>query len=386
MAHRAQVRRSGTAHLVERSDLTKIVIGWVAFGVLILAAPLLEPPVPAPVLVIALVGIVGAIVLCAFGVVKQAEALAHRLGDPYGSLVLTLSIVLIEVVLIAAVMLGPGEHTTIARDSVMAVAMIILNLVIGLALLVSGLRHGDREPNRTGVSAYLAVLVVLVTLAFALPTMIGDAGSYRPAQAIPVVILTIAFYAFFLYRQTGAQAADFQEVDQPGSPTASAQPARPSIGATLAAHRREIVTRLVVLVVTVLPIVLLSHDMATLLDDGLGRLGAPSALGGVLIAMIVFLPESITTIRAALSGEIQRVSNLCHGALLSTVGLTIPVVLVIGMLTGQSVVLAESPANLLMLGVTLLLSVATLASKKVTAMHGAAHLVAFAAYAIALFS
>ena len=133
------------------------------------------------------------------------------------------------------------------------------------------------------------------------------------------------------------------------------------------------------------PIVLLSHDMAALLDDGLARLGAPPALAGVLIAAIVFLPESITSVRAALGGEAQRVNNLCHGALVSTVGLTIPAVLVIGMLTGQTIVLAESPANLLLLGVTLLLSVTTFSAQRVTSVHGAAHLVTFAAYVLVLF-
>ena len=140
------------------------------------------------------------------------------------------------------------------------------------------------------------------------------------------------------------------------------------------------------LIATVLPIVLLSRNMATLLDDGLDRLGAPVALSGILIAMIVFLPESITSARAALQGEIQRVSNLCHGALVSTLGLTIPAILIIGALTGQAVVLGETAPNLLLLGVTLMLSVTTLAAKKVTAMHGAAHLVVFAVYGIAVFS
>jgi Ca2+:H+ antiporter len=158
------------------------------------------------------------------------------------------------------------------------------------------------------------------------------------------------------------------------------------VRAVIAEHRPELLLRMAVLVVTVLPIVLLSHDMATLLDDGLERVGAPVALSGILIAMIVFLPESITSVRAALQGEIQRVINLCHGALVSTVGLTIPAVLVIGLLTGQAVVLAESPINLLLLGVTLLLSVTTFAGKRVTATHGAAHLVVFAVYGIAVFS
>ena len=319
---------------------------------------------------------------------KQAEALAHRLGDPYGSLVLTLSIVLIEVILISAVMLGPGEHATIARDSVMAVSMIILNLVIGLALLLGGLRHRGMAHNRTGTSAYLSMLVVLVALAFGLPGLIGDNGAYTIGQEIPIIVLTLALYAFFLFRQMGAQADDFTEVDERLRPVRAAEREEPRtpVREVLAAHRVEVLTRLVLLVVTVVPIVLLSHDMAALLDDGLGRLGAPVALAGLLIAGIVFLPESITSIRAALNGEAQRVNNLCHGALVSTVGLTIPAVLLIGMLTGQEVVLAESPANLLMLAVTLLLSVTTFAAKRVTAMHGAAHLATFAVHGLILFS
>ena len=353
---------------------------------LLIAAPLLATP-SGPVLVIALGIIIGVILVCAFGVVKQAEALAHRLGDPYGSLVLTLSIVLIEVILISAVMLGPGEHATIARDSVMAVSMIILNLVIGIALLVGGMRHGGLAHNRTGSSAYLAMLVVLIALAFGLPTLIGKDGAYTVAQEIPIIILTIGLYAFFLARQMGGQAADFMEALPRSTPARPQQEQpRPPIAQTLREHRTEVIIRLGLLVVTVVPIVLLSHDMASQLDDGLGRLGAPVALAGVLIAMIVFLPESITAVRAALAAEPQRVINLCHGALVSTVGLTIPAVLVIGMATGQQVILAETPADLLLLGTTLLLTLATFASQRITAMHGAAHLALFGVYRVVLFS
>ena len=371
--------------------LLRLLLGWGAIVALLVAAPLLGGHVPAPVLVIALALIVAVILVCAFGVVHEAEHLARRLGDPYGSLVLTLSIVLIEVVLISAVMLGPGHQATIARDSVMAVSMIILNGVIGLCLLVGGVKRGGMEHNRTGTSAYLALLVVLSSLAFALPALIGREGAYLPGQEIAIVVLTLALYAFFLFRQMGAQADDFREVDPrllaaAGPHGEDAAQDRPGVRQVLAEHRAEIGLRFALLVVTVLPIVLLSHDMATLLDDGLGRVGAPVALAGILIAMIVFLPESITSVRAALRGEVQRVSNLCHGALVSTVGLTIPAVLVIGALTGQSVVLAESPVNLVLLGVTLLLSVTTFAAKRVTATHGAAHLVLFAVYGIAVFS
>ncbi|WP_367404210.1 calcium:proton antiporter [Kocuria marina] len=370
--------------------LARVIAGWGFFVLLQLSGSLLAPPVSSPLLVGALVVIVGVILYAATGVVRQAEHLAHRLGDPYGSLVLTLSIVVIEVVLISAVMLGPGEHATIARDSVMAVAMIILNLVIGLCLLVGGLKHGDMAHNRTGTSNYLALLVVLSALTFVLPAALGTDGAYQPWQEISIIAVTVAIYTFFLYRQTGAQAVDFTEVDprlRPGPETAARETTtRPSLRSVLAEHRTEILARLALLVITVVPIVVLSHDMASLLDDGLGRVGAPPALAGALIAAIVFLPESLTALRAALAGEIQRVSNLCHGALVSTVGLTIPAILVIGLLTDQTVVLAESPANLVLLGITLGLSLTTFASSRVTSIHGAAHLVIFAAYGITVFS
>jgi Ca2+:H+ antiporter len=363
--------------------IARLMVGWGSVGGVVFAGPLLfEPPLPTPLLVTTLVVIIGVVMVCAFGVVHEAERLADRLGDPYGSLALTLSIVLIEVILISAVMLGPGENTTIARDSVMAVSMIVLNAVIGLSLLVGGIKHGNLEHNRAGTSSYLALLVVLASLAFALPALIGRNGSYTPGQEIPIIVLTLALYAFFLFRQMGKQADDFREVQLRPAP----EQGRQSVIHVIAEHRSEVLLRIALLIATVLPIVLLSHDMATFLDDGLGRVGAPVAISGILIAMIVFLPESIASVRAALQGKIQRVINLCHGALVSTVGLTIPAVIVIGAFTGQSVVLGESPANLLLLGVTLTLSVTTFASTKVTAIHGAAHLVVFAVYGLAVFS
>ncbi|WP_206541735.1 calcium:proton antiporter [Leucobacter japonicus] len=366
----------------------RIVLGWAAFLALTLAQPLLAGYLPTPVLFLVLAAIVAVIIVCAGGVVTQAEHLAHRLGDPYGTLVLTLSIVLIEVILISAVMLGPGEHATIARDSVMAATMIVLTLVIGAALLVGGLRHNTLRVNRTGVSSYLSLLVVLIAVAFAFPAVIGEGGAYTAGQAVPILVLTILLYAFFLVRQTGAQSADFQEVvgAEATGGAAGAPAARESIGNVLRAHRAEVITRVLVLLVTVAPIVLLSHDMAVFLDDALDRLGAPVALSGIIIALIVFLPEAITTVRAAWLGEAQRVTNLAHGALVSCVGLTLPVVLAIGLFTGQTVVLAESPVNLLLLGVSLLLSLTTFSARRVTALHGAAHLFVFVLYGLSVFS
>ena len=383
--------------VLSRDALIRLGLGWLAVAAATLLAPLLAEPIPSTVLALVLAGIVAIIVVAAGGVVAQAEALARRLGDPYGTLVLTLSIVVIEVVLIAAVMLGPGEHATIARDSVMAVSMIILNLALGLCLLVGGLKHGALALNRMGTSSYLMLLVALSALAFALPITIGRDGAYLPAQALVTGGLTVAVYAFFLWRQMTAQAGEFREVElglgtrpagSADGPAASdpAAEERTPLRETFAVHRAELLLRSALLVATVLPIVLLSHHMAGLLDDGLARLGAPVALGGVLIAMIVFTPETLTAVRAALAGEMQRVANLCHGALVSTLALTIPTVLVIGLLTGTPVVLAESPANLVLLGVTLAVAAISASAPRITAVHGAVHLMLFGVYALMLFS
>lgn len=370
--------------VLTRSAIVRLVLGWGSFVLLLTLGPLLSGPLPTIMLWLALAAIVAVIVVCAFGVVIEAEHLAHRLGDPYGTLVLTLSIAAIEVILIAAVMLGPGEHQTIARDSVMAVSMIIMNLVIGVALIAGGLRHSELRANRTGVSTYLGMLIVLLAVAFAFPAFLGDGGAYAPAAAVAMIVLVVLLYAFFLLRQMGAQKTDFQEVDD--SRDARGDGTRTSAVAVMVEHRAELIARALLLLALVLPIVLLSHDMATLLDDGLGRLGAPVALSGILIAMIVFLPETITTVRAALGGEMQRVSNLCHGALVSTAGLTIPAVLTIGLLTGQTVLLAESPVNLLLLGLTLLLTMSTFSARRLNPLHGATHLLLFVLYVFSVFA
>lgn len=380
---RSALPRTALRRTLTRTAVVRLLLGWASFGVLLAFAPVLRNRLPTPLLWLILAAIVAVIIVCAFGVVTEAEHLAHRLGDPYGTLVLTLSIAAIEVILISAVMLGPGEHHTIARDSVMAVSMIIMNLVIGAALVVGGLKHPDVRANRSGVVTYLGVLVVLLAVAFALPVLLGDGGAYPPTAAVAVVVLVVLLYAFFLLRQLGARKTDFQEV-RVGADAAHAT-ARGSFGSVLAEHRPEIIARTLLLLALALPIVLLSHDLATLLDDGLGRLGAQVALSGILIAMIVFLPETITTVRAALVGEMQRVSNLCHGALVSTAGLTIPAVLTIGLVTGQTVVLAESPTNLLLLGLTLLLTAATFSTRRVHPLFGAAHLLLFATYGITVF-
>ncbi|WP_080795654.1 calcium:proton antiporter [Corynebacterium pacaense] len=347
-------------------DYSRMLAGW-------LVVLLLPDRLPAAVLLIAVVAV---IMFCAFGVVTQAEKLAGILGDPLGSLVLTLSIVIIEVILIVAVMLGPGQAPTIARDSVMAVSMIILALVTGLSLLVGGIRHGGMDHNGTGTRTYLSLIAVMATTTFALPHLLGTGGAYGSLQAVLVAVSTLALYTFFLRRQLGAQAGDFREPDTGGD-----RHEEHAVSGHL-----EVALRISVLIITVLPIVVLSHRMAAAMDSVLGDLGAPPALAGMVIAVIVFLPETITALRASWDGRTQRMSNLVHGALVSTVGLTIPTVLLIGVLGDRAVVLGETPANLVILGLAVVVSMAVFSGRRVNAVHGAALLMIFGIYMMALLS
>lgn len=371
--------------------VARIIIGWAAVLVLTLTQHLLTPPVPSATLLTVLAAVVTIIIVCSFGVVAQAEKLAQRMGDPYGSLVLTISIVLIEVILISAVMLGPGDHTTIGRDSVMAVSMIIMNLVIGTAVLIATRKHGPLEHNRTGTASYSAMLIVLLALAFVLPGQLDHQGTYPPAIAVTIALGTLAMYGYFLYRQMFQQPEQFAETDPIGVSAARGAAAsdpvrRAPIGEIFQHHRREILLRILVLVITVIPVVMLAQYMAAFLDDGLSRTSLPIELAGVLIAAIVFLPETITSLRAGIAGEIQRVINLCHGALVSTVSFTIPAVLLIGIATGQTVVLAESGINVVLLAVTMMVTIINFSAPKLTVMHALPHLMIFVAYVLMLFS
>lgn len=376
--------------------ISRIVTGWVAVIVLAATQHLLTPPVPGTTLILVLAGVVTIIMVCSFGVVTQAEQLARRMGDPYGSLVLTISIVLIEVILISAVMLGPGDHTTIGRDSVMAVSMIIMNLVVGAAVFAATRKHGPLGHNHTGTASYSAMLIILLALAFVLPGQLDRQGTYPAGVAITIAVGTLLTYGYFLYRQMFRQPDHFAETDPisiaashgPNSGGAEGDGAVPRqpIGEIFKEHRREILLRILLLVITVIPVIILAQYMAALLDDGLGRTNLPIELAGVLIAAIVFLPETITALRAGLAGEMQRVINLCHGALVSTVSFTIPAVLLIGLATGQTVVLAESGVNIVLLAVTMMVTITNFLAPKLTVMHALPHLMIFVVYVLMLFS
>lgn len=360
----------------------RLVLAWATVGAVLLG-PAIDP-FSQPVMLSALLfaWLLGIILWSAFGVVHEAEELAEVLGEPLGTLVLTLSIVVMEVALISAVMLAAKGTPTLGRDTMFAVLMIVLNGVVGLGLLVGGLRHHQQSYNLQGASAYLAVIIPLAMIALVLPnfTMSTAAGTLSPFQASLFSLLTIALYGLFLWLQTGRNrgffAADDQTID---APDAAALPHTQHSSAPPWQH-------IALLVANILPIVILAKSLAKLLDAGVASLGAPTALGGIVIAIIVFTPEGISALRAVAANQLTRAVNLCLGAATSTLGLTVPAVLIIGLATNQPVELGLSNANMVLLAVTLVLNTLTFSAPRTTMLEGGVHLSLFAAFLVLVFS
>ncbi|MCQ0970682.1 calcium:proton antiporter [Paracoccus sp. TK19116] len=318
----------------------------------------------------------GVMIFGASAVVRHAEALAEKLGEPYGTLILTLSVVVIEVALIGSVMLSGDGGPTLARDTMFAVLMIVLNGLVGLSLLLGALRFGEQNYNFAGATAFLTVLVPLSVFSLVLPDYTASSATptFTPFQAGFFSFVTLALYLVFLSIQTVRHRGFFTEAEEPPVPMPHHVTRYPSW-----AH-------FLLLAATLIPIVLLSKKMGGFVDHGTAVLGVPKALGGVLIAIIVLAAEGMSAVRAALRNRLQRAVNLCLGAALSTIGLTVPAVLTIGMITGQPVVLGLGNQMQIMLALSLIVSVQTFGARRTNVLHGAVHLVLFMAYIALIFA
>lgn len=339
------------------------------------------------------------IISAAIGVVRQADGLAAQLGEPYGTLILTLSIVTIEVILIAAVLLGPGEHPTIGKDSIFSVMMIIMNLIVGLCILLGGLKFGEQEYNALGTMTYLGMIVTLGGMGMLLPNVIEGAGGgqFSDTQALFLSLLIVILYGLFLFFQTKsyrhlyiqppAGTMEIRFGKRPSKVTVKHRPggADPAQKDTSQSGFLESGFRSLVLLAFILPIVLLSHYLAVVVDYGIQETGLPIQLGGVVIAIIVFTPESLTAIKAALNNEFQRAINLCHGAFVSTVGLSVPAVLLIGLATGKTILFGLTPTEALLFLLTFTLSVISHFGKRTTPIFGVMHLALFAVFFLLIF-
>ena len=332
----------------------------------------LPDPVGLTLIFIWLFGVVLGSCLC---VVRHADGVAEIIGEPYGTLVLTLSVTTIEVLSISAVMLHGANNPTLVRDTLFSVVMVILGGMAGVCLLVGGWRHKEQTYNLQGANSYLGVIIPLVVLSLVLPNFtVTTAGpTLSKAQQVFVTLMCAGLYCAFLAVQTGRHRGYFTAI---GHGESEITP--PHGGHPLWRHA-------VLLLAYMLPIALLAEEMAHPIDYLIETLHVPDALGGVIIAVIVATPEAIGAMRAAIANQLQMSVNIFLGSVLSTIGLTVPVMLAISYFTGHEVFLGLSGANEVLLLLTLAVSIVTFSSGRTNILQGAVHAVLFGAFVLLMF-
>jgi len=311
----------------------------------------------------------------ALGVVRHADHLAVRLGEPYGTLILTLAVTSIEVISISAVMLHGANNPTLVRDTLFAVVMIILNGMVGLSLLLGGWRHREQQYNLQGANAYLSVIIPIAVLGLILPsyTVSTEGPTLSWIQEVFLAVMTVGLYAVFLIIQTRRHRGYFRL----GEEKEEIPVVRPG--------RHSLVLQIVLLVAYLVPVVFLAKQLGQPIDVLIEDMRAPAALGGVIIAVLVATPEAMSAVRAARANHLQRSVNIFLGSVLATISLTIPCMMVISHLTGRQLILGVQNADLVLLPLTLAVSIVTFASGKTNILQGAVHLLLFAAYLMLIF-
>ncbi|KNH04158.1 Calcium/proton antiporter [Candidatus Burkholderia brachyanthoides] len=324
-----------------------------------------------------------ALALAVFATVHHAEVVAHRVGEPFGTLVLAIAVTVIEVALIVSVMLSGGpDKVGLPRDTVFAAIMICSGAIVGLCLLVGGLRHHVQDFQLQGASAALAILFALSVLTMVLPNFTSTipGPTLSTSQLIFVGVISLVLYVTFVFVQTIRHRDYFlpfesasvtenrdadEEADVPHAPP-------PSNG--------EAWLALVFLLLSLVSVVGLAKLLSPAVEAGVAASGAPEAVVGVVIAALVLLPEGLAALRAARANRLQTSLNLALGSALASIGLTIPTVAVVSIVIGQPIELGLAPKEITMLALSLLVSVITLGTGRSTVLQGVVHLVIFAAF------
>jgi len=321
------------------------------------------------VLIVSGLSLVGAVLAA----VHHAELVAHKVGEPLGTLVLALAVTVIEASLILSMMLAGGsDKAVLARDTVYAAVMIICNGVIGLCILVGGIRHREQSFRIEGASPAYAALVALATLALVLPNFTTNAPGpvYTPIQLDFAGLESLVLWGVFVFVQTvrhrdyflGPEGRDGEEGHAP-PPTAFAA-----------------WTSVALLLVSLVGVVGLAKVLSPSIEWGVKRIGAPDAVVGIAIALVVLLPETVAAVRSAAANRLQTSMNLALGSALATIGLTIPAVVVASQLFHLPVVLGLPPKDMVLLFLTFLVGGMTLGSGRTSIMQGAVQLVVFATF------
>ena len=322
---------------------------------------------------LAVISICGLVIFgVVFAAVYHAEVVAHRVGEPFGTLVLALCVTVIEGALIISLMLLGPEKATLARDTVFATVMIICNGLVGLCLLAGGLRHHEQGFHLQGALAALAVLMALTVIVLLLPnyttTMSGP--SYSSEQLLFAGLCSLILYGSFVFVQTIRHRDYFLPDVNTADEDAHAEP--PSNKTTLVS--------LGLLSVSLVAVVGLAKAVSPAIELWVMKIGAPLTTVGIIIALLVLLPESVAAFRAARANRLQTSMNLAMGSALATIGLTIPCVVIIAVLFDLDLVLGIGPKEGILLALTLAVSMITIGTGRTTVLQGIVHLVIFAMF------
>lgn len=319
-------------------------------------------------------GLLAIVTWTIFSVVRHSDALAIKLGEPFGTLILTLSVISLEVVMISSVMLTGEPNPTMARDTMFAVVMLVTNGLVGFTLLFGGWRYHTQSFNLEGIKSYLVAIIPLALLCLVLPnfTKGGAVGGMSSSMSWMLITISIILYGIFLLFQTRSHSYFFIDSDHEDNEE----------------HHgllQSNVYHTLLLIVYLVIVILLAKTLAVPINYGVNVMGAPTALGGFIVACIVLAPEAVGAIKAAFNNQLQRAMNLYFGSVLATIALTVPSVLFIGFLMGQEVRLGLDSADLVLLITTLMVCKVTFSSGRTNVLHGASHLVLFVVYLFLMF-
>jgi Ca2+:H+ antiporter len=305
--------------------------------------------------------------------VHHAEVVAHRVGEPFGTLVLALAITIIEVALIVSIMLAAGaEKAALARDSVYAAVMFICTGVVGVCVLAGALRHREQSFRLAGAGPALAALVTLATLVLILPVVTTSAPGprYTKSQLVFTAVMSFSLWAVFVFVQTVRHRDYFLPPE--GAEDESTHAVPPTL--------RQAWVSFGLLLVSLVTVVGLAKVLSPAIEAGVETAGAPPAVVGVAIAALVLLPEAWAAVRAALANRLQTSMNLALGSALACIGLTIPAVALASVLFDLPLVLGLDAKDVVLLVLAFLVSTITLGTGRTTLMQGAVHLVIFATF------
>src|SRR6202163_1502057 len=311
-----------------------------------------------------------------FAAVHHAEVIAERIGEPYGTLLLTLAVTIIEVALIATTMLGDKPVPALARDTVFAVVMIVCNGLVGLCIFIGGLRYREQDFQVSGANLYLSVLFVMATITLIMPnyTLTTPGPIYSAAQLDFVSIVTLILYGVFLYTQA-IRHRNYFVSEATGVADGGTHVSNRLLGLSM-----------VLLLISLLAVVLLAKKFSLVVGFATARIGAPPVFAGVLVALLILLPESVAAVAAARKNDLQKSINLALGSSLATIGLTIPAVAVAAYALDKELVLGLDAQAMVLLGMAFLPSMLTFGTGRTNILFGLVHMVVFAVFIFLVFA